>query len=60
MIFKRPPLEDRIAARQRELGPLKPGKVFEHRPAAIVFFALLVCVIVTHVAAFFMIELAAG
>ncbi|GAA2071089.1 hypothetical protein [Actinomadura alba] len=60
MIFNRPPLEERIAARQRELGPLKPGRHFEHRPAAIVFFALIVCVVLTHVAAFFMIELAAG
>ncbi|MBC6468902.1 hypothetical protein HKK74_25910 [Actinomadura alba] len=59
-MFNRPPLEERIAARQRELGPLKPGRHFEHRPAAIVFFALIVCVVLTHVAAFFMIELAAG
>jgi hypothetical protein len=59
-MFKRPPLEERIAARQRELPPLKPGKHFEHRPAAIIFFALIVCVILTHVAAFIMIEMAPG
>jgi hypothetical protein len=57
VILKRPPLEERIAARQRELGPLKPGKHFEHRPAAVVFFALIVCVVLTHLAAFLMIEL---
>jgi hypothetical protein len=60
VIFKRPPLEERIAARQRELPPLKPGKHFEHRPAAIIFFALIVCVILTHVAAFIMIEMTSG
>jgi hypothetical protein len=60
MIFNRPPIEERIAARQRELGPLEPGKHFEHRPAAIVFFALIVCVVLTHLVAFLMIEMAPG
>lgn len=53
---KRPPLEERIAARQRERGPLKSGSVFPHRPAAIVFAAVIVCVLITHVAAFIMME----
>jgi len=56
--MRRPPLEERIAQRQRERGPLKEGKYFEHRPAAIVFCALIVCVLLTHVAAFVMIEYA--
>jgi uncharacterized membrane protein YdfJ with MMPL/SSD domain len=55
---KRPPLEERIAARQRERGPIKAGKHFEHRPAAIVFFAVIVCIVLTHIAAFIMIEMA--
>lgn len=59
-MFGRPPLEERIAARQRELGPLKPGRHFEHRPAAIVFFMLIACVVLTHVAAFFIIEMTVG
>lgn len=55
-MLKRPPIEERIAARQRERGPLKSGNVFEHRPAAIVFAGVFVCVVVTHIAAFIMIE----
>jgi hypothetical protein len=57
VIFKRPPIEERIAARQRELGPLEPGRHFEHRPAAIIFFGLIICVVLTHLAAFLMIEM---
>lgn len=56
-MFSRPPLEERIAARQRERGPLQAGKHFEHRPAAIVFFAVIVCVLVTHLVAFILIEM---
>jgi uncharacterized membrane protein YdfJ with MMPL/SSD domain len=55
--FRRPPLEERIAARQLERGVMKAGKHFEHRPAAIVFFAVIVCVVLTHIAAFIMIEM---
>jgi hypothetical protein len=44
-MFRRPPLEERIVARQRERGPMKAGKHFEHRPAAIMFFTVIVCVI---------------
>jgi hypothetical protein len=51
MIFKRPPIEERIAARQRELGPLKPGKVFPHAPAKFLFFFGVGVVVVTHVIA---------
>lgn len=59
-MFGRPPLEERIAVRQRERGPLKAGKHFEHRPAAIVFFAVIVCVLVTHLVAFVLIEMVPG
>jgi hypothetical protein len=57
-MFKRPPLEERIAARQKERGPLKEGKYFEHSTARIAFLGLIVCVIVTHILAFIMIEFA--
>ncbi len=55
---RRPPLEERIAQRQRERGPLPQGKYFEHRPAAIVFGSVIVCVVVTHLIAFLLIEYA--
>lgn len=55
---RRPPLEERIAQRQRERGPLKEGKYFEHRPAAIAFTAVIVCVLLTHLIAFLLIEYA--
>lgn len=57
-LLSRPPLEERIARRQRERGPLREGKYFEHRPAAIVFTALIACVVMTHVIAFVLIEYA--
>lgn len=38
---RRPPLEERIAQRQRERGPLKEGKYFGHRPAAMAFTAVI-------------------
>jgi uncharacterized membrane protein SirB2 len=50
-VFGRPPLEERIAARQRELGPLKPGKVFPHAPAKMLFFFGIAVVVITHVIA---------
>jgi hypothetical protein len=50
-LFNRPPLEERIAARQRELGPLKQGKYFEHAPARTLFIASLALIVVTHFAA---------
>jgi len=58
MMGRRPPLEERIAQRQHERGPLKEGKYFEHRPAAIAFGAVIVCVILTHLIAFVLIEYA--
>lgn len=54
-IFNRPPLEERIKADQAKRAPLVPGKVFEHGPAAKMFFALIVIVILTHIAAIAMI-----
>jgi hypothetical protein len=55
-VFKRPPIEERIAARQRELGPAKPGgKYFDQGPGPVVFFAVIVAVILTHIIAFLMI-----
>jgi len=50
-LFGRPPIEERIAARQRELTPLKPGRVFPHAPAKVVFFFSLAVVVITHVIA---------
>ncbi|TMQ90872.1 hypothetical protein ETD83_33530 [Actinomadura soli] len=50
-MFGRPPIEERIAARQRELGPLKPGKVFPHAPARMLFLVSIGIVVVTHFAA---------
>ncbi|XRQ14673.1 hypothetical protein ACN3XK_28520 [Actinomadura welshii] len=47
-MFGRPPIEERIAARQRERGPLKPGRVFPHAPAKMLFFVSLGVVVVTH------------
>jgi hypothetical protein len=55
-VSRRPSLEERIAQRQRERGPLKEGKYFEHRTAAIAFAGVLVCVVLTHIVAFVMIE----
>ena len=55
---KRPSFDERVYQRQRERGPLEPGKHFEHRPAAIVFGAVITCVIMTHVIAFVLIEFA--
>jgi len=43
--------EEEIAARQRQRGPLKEGKTFEHGPAKFIFIALLVIVVVTHLIA---------
>jgi hypothetical protein len=51
VIFKRPPLEERIAARQRELGPLRPGRYFEHGPARALFTFGVAVVVVTHLVA---------
>ena len=50
-MFGRPPIEERIAARQRERGPLKPGKVFPHAPAKALFFVSLGVVVLTHLVA---------
>jgi hypothetical protein len=47
-LFDRPPLEERIAARQRELGPLKHGRYFEHAPARFLFIAGLTMIVVSH------------
>ncbi|TDC58931.1 hypothetical protein E1200_32765 [Actinomadura sp. GC306] len=50
-MFGRPPIEERIAARQRERGPLKAGRVFPHAPAKLLFFVSMGVVVVTHVIA---------
>jgi len=50
-VFRRPPIEERIAARQREIGPLEPGRVFPHAPAKVLFFVSMGIVVVTHVIA---------
>jgi hypothetical protein len=43
--------EERLAARQAELPPLKEGRVFEHGPAKFVFISLIFLVVVVHVGA---------
>ncbi|WP_433323757.1 hypothetical protein [Spirillospora sp. CA-294931] len=48
MIFKRPPIEERIAARQRERGPLKPVRHFEHAPARTLFYFGVAVVVISH------------
>jgi hypothetical protein len=48
---RRMTFEERLAARQAELGPLKEGKVFEHGPAKFLFITLIVLVVVVHVGA---------
>ncbi|MFG2089054.1 MULTISPECIES: hypothetical protein [unclassified Spirillospora] len=50
-MFGRPPIEERIAARQRERGPLEPGTVFPHAPAKMLFFFSIGVVVVTHLIA---------
>jgi hypothetical protein len=46
--FDRPPLEERIAERQRERGPMKPGKYFEHSPARMLFTFGIAVVVISH------------
>ncbi|GLZ03125.1 hypothetical protein Acsp03_05920 [Actinomadura sp. NBRC 104412] len=50
-LFDRPPLEERIAARQRERGPLKPGRYFEHAPARALFAFGVAVVVISHAVA---------
>ncbi|MFD0854761.1 hypothetical protein ACFQ07_21155 [Actinomadura adrarensis] len=50
-LFNRPPLEERIAQRQRELGPLEHGKYFEHAPARFLFTVCLSAIVVAHLVA---------
>ncbi|WP_371783669.1 hypothetical protein [Streptosporangium subroseum] len=45
---KRKTLEERIADRQAERGPLREGKQFEHGPAKFVFIFLIVLLVVLH------------
>jgi hypothetical protein len=59
-MFGRPPIEERIAARQRERGRLKPGKVFPHGPAKMLFFVSMGVVVVTHIIALCMYFVDAG
>lgn len=50
-LFNRPPLEERIAARQRERGPMKRGKYFEHPPARMLFVFSIAVVVISHAVA---------
>jgi hypothetical protein len=59
-LFNRPPLEERIAARQRERGPLKSGKYFEHAPARALFIFGIAVVVISHAVALSMYFLDAG
>ncbi|MFA1550410.1 hypothetical protein [Actinomadura chokoriensis] len=56
----RPPIEERIAARQRELGELKRGSVFPHGPAKMLFFFSMGVVVITHIVALCMYFVDAG
>ncbi|MEU8341409.1 hypothetical protein SAMN05443665_102284 [Actinomadura meyerae] len=60
MAFGRPPIEERIAARQRERGELKHGAVFPHAPAKMLFFFSVGVVVVTHAIALAMYFVDAG
>ena len=51
-MFRRKPIEERIAARVAKRPPLKEGKHFEHRPALIVFCVVVALVAVKIVGAF--------
>ncbi|MFA1543169.1 hypothetical protein [Actinomadura monticuli] len=59
-MFGRPPIEERIAARQRELGELKRGTVFPHGPAKLLFFFSIGVVVITHIIALSMYFVDAG
>ncbi|WP_169789093.1 hypothetical protein [Nonomuraea candida] len=47
-MFRRKPIEERIAERVAKLPPLKEGKHFEHAPAKFIFVTLLVAVALMH------------
>jgi hypothetical protein len=51
-MFRRKPIEERIAERVAKRPPLKEGKHFEHRPALIVFCVVVALVAVKIVGAF--------
>jgi hypothetical protein len=49
-MFRREPLEERIARRQAELGPRPdPGGHFDHPTAKYLFIGLIVVTVVAHV-----------
>ncbi|MDN3354651.1 hypothetical protein [Actinomadura sp. DC4] len=48
---RRMSFEERLAARQAQLGPLEEGRVFEHGPARFLFITLIVLIVVVHVGA---------
>ena len=51
-MFRRKPIEERIAERVAKRPPLKEGKHFEHRPALIVFCVIIAIAAVKIVGAF--------
>lgn len=55
-MFHRKPLEERIAERVAKRPPLKEGKTFEHRPALIVFCAVVALVALKIVGAFILMK----
>ncbi|MFF4778098.1 hypothetical protein [Microtetraspora fusca] len=55
-MFRRKPLEERIAERVAKRPPLKEGKHFEHRPALIVFCVVVAIALVKIVGAFFLMK----
>lgn len=50
--------EERILARQAGRGPMREGKHFEHGPAKFIFAGLIAIVMITHIVALIMIQLA--
>ncbi|WP_067170165.1 hypothetical protein [Microtetraspora niveoalba] len=55
-MFRRKPLEERIAERVAQRPPLKEGKHFEHRPALIVFCVVVTIALVKIIGAFFLMK----
>ncbi len=51
-MFRRKPIEERIAERVAKRPPLKEGKHFEHRPALIVFCVVVAVVLLKIVGAY--------
>jgi hypothetical protein len=56
-VFRRKPIEERIAERVAKRPPLKEGRHFEHRPALIVFCVVVAIVVLKIVGAYVLMQL---